>query len=514
MSILLATLFALVVSYIVFKVLIWVWWKPKNLEKCLRKQGIDGTPYKILFGDVMEFSSTTEQAQSTPMNLSHSITHRVVPFALRIIKRHGRISYTWNGVVPRVTIMEPELVKEVLSNKSSSFTKIENHPLVKLLANGLASHEGEKWAKHRRIANPAFHFEKMKVMVPAILASCVDFVDKLEKLGVSSNNGTFELDVWPEIQKLTVDIISRTAFGSSYEEGLKVFQLQTELAKLLHKVLPFLFIPGFRFFPTREVRKMKEIDRELRTLLSDIIRKRESIGNNKDGEVHKDDLLGLMLDSNQKHIQDNNNSKKIGMSIHDVIEECKLFYIAGQGTTASLLVWTMVALSMHPEWQARAREEVLSLFGSNNPNFDGLSHLKIVLRLYPPVVFLSRYNSKEIKLGNLTLPPGVEIAVPTILAHHDRELWGDDAEEFNPKRFSNGVSKATNNRVSFFPFGWGPRICIGQTFAIIEAKMAIAMILQHFSFELSPTYAHAPYNAQDLEDLQPQYGAHIIFHKL
>ncbi|KAK9085347.1 hypothetical protein Sjap_025758 [Stephania japonica] len=504
---------AVLVSFWAYKVFIWGWWKPRKLEKLLREQGFNGTSHMFMFRDLRQLASMTKEVQSKPMNLSHRIVPRVLPSIHETIQTHGPMSYIWFGATPRVYIADPELIRDILSNKFGHFPKRKPNPLFKLLIQGVVSHEGEKWAKHRRIITPAFHLEKLKLMVPAFYASCADLVKRWEKL---VSDGSSEVDVWPDLQKLTGDVISRTAFGSSYEEGRRIFQLQTEQAKLLFEVVQFLFIPGFSFLPTRKNKRIKEIDREVRSILSDMINKRENA--TKDGEAHKDDLLGMLLDSNRKHIQENDNSKKFGMTIRDVIEECKLFYIAGQETTSSLLVWTMIALSMHPEWQAQAREEVLRVFGSDKPNFDGLGRLKIVsmifyevLRLYPPVVTLVRHNHKEMKLGNLILPPGVDIALPTILVHRDRAIWGEDAEEFNPMRFSEGISKATNNQASFLPFGWGPRICLGQAFALTEAKIAMAMILQRFSFELSPTYVHAPFT---VITLQPQHGAHMVLHKL
>ncbi|THU62064.1 hypothetical protein C4D60_Mb01t01220 [Musa balbisiana] len=266
-----------------------------------------------------------------------------------------------------------------------------------------------------------------------------------------------------------------------------------------------------RFLPTEGKKRIKALNREVGELVRSIIKKRQE--EIKSGKASNDNLLGLLLESNMK------GSQQDGMTIEDVIEECKLFYFAGQETTAVLLTWTMILLSMHPEWQVRAREEVLRVFGKNKPDFDGLSRLKIVtmilhevLRLYPPLTYLPRHTYKTIKLGDVTYPPGVLLRMPILFLNHDPEIWGEDASEFNPERFAQGVSNACkNHQMGFFSFGGGPRICIGQNFGLIEAKMLFSAILQRFSFELSPSYAHAPLIVMTLV---PQYGAPLMFRRL
>lgn len=133
------------------------------------------------------------------------------------------------------------------------------------------------------------------------------------------------------------------------------------------------------------------------------------------------------------------------------------------------------------------------------------------LRLYPPVIAMIRRARVDVELGGHNIPRGTEILIPILALHHDQAIWGSDANEFNPGRFANGVARASKHRFALIPFGLGVRNCIGQNLAILQDKLALAIILQRFRLRLAPTYQHAP---TVLMLLYPQHGAPIIFSRL
>ncbi|KAK6929168.1 Cytochrome P450 [Dillenia turbinata] len=466
-----------------WRLLDWVWFKPKKLERYLRQQGLDGNSYRLFYGDLKERTVMTKKALSTTIKVSDYNVPRVIPYFYHLTQKYGKNSFTWQGPVPSVIVMDPKLIKEVLS-KHDIFQK-PFVPIGKLFLQGIH-------------------------IVPAVHFSCDKMISSWEKL---LEEGSTELDVKPYLGTLSGDIIARAAFGSNYEEGKKIFELQEEQFKRLFEVLQSIQaqLPGWRFFPTKTNKRMREINKEVYTLVKGIIHKREM-------EITKaGDLLGMLMDSNSKEIQDN-NSKKSGLSIDDIVEECKVFFLAGQETTQLWLTWVMVLLSSHSYWQTKAREEVLQVFGKNKPGFDDLNDLKIItmilyeaLRLYPVASNVTRKVCKTTKLEDMTLPAGVHLVLPIIQVHQDPQIWGEDAKEFNPERFSAGVSNASKGQSAFFGFSWGPRICVGQNFAVMEAKLALVMILQRFSFQLAPSYTHAP---MALFNTIPQYGAKLILQKV
>lgn len=130
------------------------------------------------------------------------------------------------------------------------------------------------------------------------------------------------------------------------------------------------------------------------------------------------------------------------------------------------------------------------------------------LRLYPPTIATIRRTKADVELGPYKIPCGTELLIPILAVHHDQATWGSNATEFNPGRFSNGVSRAARLPFAFIPFGLGARTCIGQNLALLQTKLTLAVMVRGFNFRLAPTYQHAP---TVLMLLYPQYGAPIRF---
>ncbi|KAF7007215.1 hypothetical protein CFC21_022169, partial [Triticum aestivum] len=319
--------------------------------------------------------------------------------------------------------------------------------------------------------------------------------------------GEAEVDVAEWFQRVPQEVITFATFGRrNYEDGRVVFELQDELAGLAADAHSKVYIPGYRFLPLRRNLRVWHLVREIRKGLAAFIANLPKDGHGdeqrRDGGGGMRDLMSFMTPA---------------MTTEEIIEESKNFFFAGKETLVSLLTWATVALAMHPEWQDRARQEVLAVVGRDDlPTKDHLPKLKTVgmivnetLRLYPPAVAMIRTANRDVELGGCVVPAGTELLIPILAVHHDEEHWGADAAEFNPARF--GDDRRPRHQMAFMPFGGGERVCIGQNLALIEAKVALAVVLQRFAFRLSPAYVHAP---RVLMILNPQYGAPVIFRPL
>ncbi|WVZ71240.1 hypothetical protein U9M48_019852 [Paspalum notatum var. saurae] len=510
-------LLAVFVSTLLIRVLFLLVWKPYAVTRLFRGQGIGGPSYRFFAGSVPEIKRMKAAGSEIVLDVgSHDFIPIVQPQFRKWVADYGKIFLYWFGTVPSICVADVDLVKQVLAERTGQFPKnYMNANLEALLGKGLVLTNGEDWKRHRKVVHPAFNLDKLKEM-SAVMADLAQQMMQQWKYQIQqASNHEAEIELSCEFSELTSDVIAHTAFGSSYKEGKQVFVAQKELQELAFSASLDIPAPGclrkLKLPTGKSSSRVQTLDKKVRSMLMTII---EGRLNEKDTRGYGNDLLGLMLEA--RALEQEGHQM---LTTQEIVDECKTFFFAGQDTTSHLLTWTMFLLSRYPEWQQKLREEVLRECGDAVPNPDTVSKLKLVnmvllesLRLYSPVVFIRRAAGSDIQLGKIRVPKGTMLSIPIALLHRDKEVWGHDANEFNPSRFEHGVSKAAANHPNaLLSFSQGPRACIGQNFAMLEARIGIAMILQGFSFELSPKYVHAP---KEAITLMPRFGLPMILRNL
>ncbi|RCV04953.1 hypothetical protein SEVIR_1G042400v4 [Setaria viridis] len=498
-----------------------LWWRPRRLEAHFAAQGVRGPPYRFLLGSVKEMVGLMAEASSKPMSpaTSHNALPRVLAFYHYWRKIYGPTFLIWFGPTPRLTVAEPELVREIFLTRADAFDRYEAHPIVRQLeGDGLVSLHGDKWALHRRVLTDAFYPENLNRLVPHVGRSVAALAEEWRAMAASGGSGEVEVDVAEWFQAVTEEAITRATFGRSYHDGRAVFAMQGRLMAFASEAFRKVLVPGYRFLPTKKNWQSWKLDREIRRSLTRLIARRsdEAEAENADDAGAFRDLLGAMINAGERR-RARALAPAAAIPVEDMLEECKTFFFAGKQTTTNLLTWATVLLAMHPEWQERARREVLDVCGADElPSKEHLPRLKMLgmiinetLRLYPPAVATIRRAKTDVQLSDgCMIPRDMELLIPIMAIHHDTRFWGQDAAQFNPMRFAEGTARAGKHPLAFIPFGLGSRMCIGQNLARLEAKLTMAILLQRFEMRTSPNYIHAP---TVLMLLYPQYGAPVIF---
>ncbi|KAF8728797.1 hypothetical protein HU200_018076 [Digitaria exilis] len=542
MAVVVAVQQQLLVALAVAALLLVVWWRlawrPRAVARAFERQGVRGPGYTFLAGSLPEAKRLLMAGRIgvPPLDAAcHDIMPILLPQFLRWVADYGRTFLFWIGPIPAVFSTDLQLIKQVLSDRTGLYQKDFMIPVLKFLfGNGVILINGDDWKRHRKVVLPAFNHEKIKSM-SAVTAEVTkqmmqQWREQIHQCESGGKEAAAEVDMIHAFNDLTAKINGRVAFGTSHEDVEEVIVLMRAMQKLATAAT--LDAPILWYLPTRRNLHVRRLNKQLKNKIMSIMQARLA---SKDeakcaakvdrGGRYGDDLLGLMLEAwSPERRQDAGSAGKTTLTTDEVIEECKTFFAEGQETTASLLVWAMFLLSTHPQWQEKVREEVLREFpGDVAPNTDVLSRLKLVrrlqlhmvlletLRLYPPIVYIQRTATTDAELRGIRVPRGTAISIPIGMLHRDREVWGPDADEFNPMRFENGVSRAARDPSALLSFSLGPRVCAGQSFSIKEAQVVMAMILRKFSFCLSPAYVHKP---KFVVFLTPKSGMPLVLRNL
>lgn len=368
-------------------------------------------------------------------------------------------------------VSDPELIEEVLVTKSKHFIKHFGARLCKpLLGNGLVTSEGDFWRRQRRLAAPAFQGARLAPYGATMVGAAED----ITRLWGDNQ----PRDIQADMMRLTLSVACRTLFGAAAcpEPQSVGLALQTAMESLVEWAQGALPLPGW--VPTPVNLRFKRALRDLNEIVSGLIEARR----------HKpagDDLLWALLSA-----RDESGDP---MSPRQLLDEVRTLFIAGHETTALTLAYSLYLLAAHPDAQERLRRELSANLGSRPAEISDLARLPFLrgvvmesLRLYPPADTIGREATEECAIGPLHLRKGTNVFMSQWVVHRDAR-WFPDPEQFAPDRWTDDFERHLR-RFAFFPFGGGPRACIGQGFAMTEAMLVIATLCRSFSFAPDPGY--------------------------
>ena len=364
-----------------------------------------------------------------------------------------------------------------------------------LLGEGLLTSEGDFHLRQRRLVQPAFHRQR-------IAAYAREMVNRAWITGDRwRDNQTVEMD--HEMMALTLAIVARTLFDADVDaEADEIGGALTEVLRLFQTV----FIPGMQLFdrlPLPHTRRFARARGRLDATIYRLIAERRA---ERAGGTERGDLLSMMLTAQ--------DAEGDGGSMTDeqLRDEAMTLFLAGHETTSNALTWTWYLLSQHPAVEARLHDEIDHVLGDRRATVDDLASLpytRMVLsesmRLYPPAYAIGRRALEDYEVGGLVVPRGSLVVVSPLVTHRDAR-WFPEPERFDPERWTPDA-QATRPKFSYFPFGGGTRMCIGDQFAWTEGTLLLATLAQRWRAELAVGQRVA---MRPMITLRPKYGMRMI----
>lgn len=412
----------------------------------------------------------------------------------RWAREFGDIFYYRAAWMDIYFLNHPSLIEQVLVAQSQNFAKdkvIQNSRW--FLGEGLLTNEGSGWLRQRRLCQPAFHRERMAAYGRTMAAFT-------EEMLATWQDGEVR-DIHQEMMELTMRIVAKVLFSVEVNEdtqrvagALNVLMRHTSGGRM---ILP----PILRHLPVPALVRVKRAVRELDEIVNRIIRDRRASGQDTG------DLLSMLMAA-----RDEDGS---GMTDRQLRDEVLTFLLAGHETTAVSLSWTWYLLSQHPEIEQKLRLELSQVLGGRTPQLEELPRLlytdKVVkesMRLYPPAWSLARTVVKEVELAGYRLPVGANVVMSQWILHRDPRFF-EQPEQFNPDRWNADTAQRLP-KFAYFPFGGGPRLCIGAAFAMMEANLVLATMAQRFQLRLVPGHEVA---ALPSITLRPKNGIRMSLSK-